>query len=74
MTLPNLPLTGEQLDREQEQTDHVVMLSELQTLLTQQKRARETLEQQLEEEKAERKKLQTALQVTEHCSVSSVME
>ena len=41
------------------------MLSELQTLLTQQKRARETLEQQLEEEKVERKKLQTALQVVE---------
>ena len=57
-------MTGEQLEREQEQTDHVVMLSELQTLLTQQKRARETLEQQLEEEKTERKKLTTALQVT----------
>ena len=39
------------------------MLSELQTLLTQQKRARESFEQQLEDEKAERKKLQTALQV-----------
>ena len=57
-------MIGEQLEREQEQTDHVVMLSELQTLLTQQKRARETLEQQLEEEKTERKKLITALQVT----------
>ena len=57
-------MIGEQLEREQEQTDHVVMLSELQTLLTQQKRARETLEQQLEEGKTERKKLATALQVT----------
>merc|ERR1719370_2412963 len=58
-------LRSHQLERDGEQSDHVVMLSELQTLLTQQKRARESLEHQLEGEKAEKKKLQTALQAQE---------
>ena len=52
----------------------MVMLSELQTLLTQQKRARETLEQQLEEEKVERKKLQTALQVVEGGGIGNPLQ
>jgi len=58
-------LRTQQLGREQEQNDHVVMLSELQTLLTQERRMKEMLNQKLEEEISEKRKLQTAIQAQE---------